>query len=58
MMQPAPGMQYVKKAIDILEGVQLGLSDMTDNEWLAYVHPFLLPLDHFKARFASIRLDV
>lgn len=58
MMQPALGMQCVKKAVDILEGVQLGLSEMTDNEWLAYLHPFLLPLGHFKARFASIGLDV
>lgn len=31
---------------------------MTDDEWLACLHSFLLPLEHFRAGFASTRLEV
>ena len=58
MMQPAAGMQLMKQAIDMLEGTQPELPEMTDTEWLACVHSFLLPLEYFKAGFASTRLDV
>jgi len=56
-MQPAAGLQLMIQAIDMLEGLQLGLPDMTDQEWLACVNGFLLPLKNFRAGFASTRLD-
>ena len=57
-LQPTAGMQLMIHAIAMLEGVQPRLPDMTDDEWLACVHSFLLPLQHFRAGFASTRLDV
>ena len=47
-MQPAAGMQLMKQAIDMMEGVQPKLPDMTDDEWLACLHSFLLPPGAFQ----------
>ena len=57
-MQPAAGMQLMKQAISMMEGTQPRLPDMSDDEWLAFVHSFLLPLQHFRAGFISTRLEV
>jgi len=57
-MQLAASLHFMIQAIDMLEGVQPRLPDMTDQEWLACVNSLLLPLEHFRADFASTRLDV
>ena len=57
-MQPAAGMHLMQQAIAIIEGVQPPLPDMADDEWLACVHTFLLPLPQFRAGFISTRVEV
>ena len=57
-MQPAVGLHLIQQAISMLEGVSPPLPDMIDEDWLAYVHKFVLPLQHFRAGFISTRLAV
>ena len=51
-------MHLMKHVIDMLDGAQPPLPNMTDEDWLAYVHSFLLPLNNFRAGFISTRFEV